>query len=58
MTTLGLTAADLRERLSAAGLPNLWIPRVVHRVGAVPFLGSGKIDLAACRRLATGVRDG
>jgi acyl-[acyl-carrier-protein]-phospholipid O-acyltransferase/long-chain-fatty-acid--[acyl-carrier-protein] ligase len=58
VTTLGLTAADLRERLSAAGLPNLWIPRVVHRVGAVPFLGSGKIDLAACRRLATGARDG
>jgi acyl-[acyl-carrier-protein]-phospholipid O-acyltransferase/long-chain-fatty-acid--[acyl-carrier-protein] ligase len=58
VTTLELTAADVRERLSAAGLPNLWIPRVVHRVDAIPFLGSGKVDLAACRRLATEGRNG
>jgi acyl-[acyl-carrier-protein]-phospholipid O-acyltransferase/long-chain-fatty-acid--[acyl-carrier-protein] ligase len=58
VTTLEVTASDLRERLSAAGLPNLWIPRIVRRVDAIPFLGSGKIDLAACRRLATEGRDG
>jgi len=58
VTTLGLTAADLRERLSAAGLPNLWIPRIVRRVEAIPFLGSGKVDLAACRRLASEARHG
>jgi acyl-[acyl-carrier-protein]-phospholipid O-acyltransferase/long-chain-fatty-acid--[acyl-carrier-protein] ligase len=58
VTTLELTASDLRGRLSAAGLPNLWIPRIVRRVEAIPFLGSGKIDLAACRRLALEGRDG
>ena len=58
VTTLELKASDVRERLAAAGLPNLWIPRVVRRVGAIPFLGSGKIDLAACRRIATEGRDG
>ena len=52
VTTLDISAPLVRERLSAAGLPNLWIPRVVHRVDAIPFLGTGKIDLAACRRIA------
>jgi acyl-[acyl-carrier-protein]-phospholipid O-acyltransferase/long-chain-fatty-acid--[acyl-carrier-protein] ligase len=58
VTTLALSAEAVRERLSAAGLPNLWIPRVVHRVGAIPVLGSGKIDIAGCRRLAAEARDG
>jgi acyl-[acyl-carrier-protein]-phospholipid O-acyltransferase / long-chain-fatty-acid--[acyl-carrier-protein] ligase len=52
LTTLGVTAAEVRERLSAAGFPNLWVPREVRRVPAVPLLGTGKLDLAACKRLA------
>jgi predicted TIM-barrel fold metal-dependent hydrolase len=52
VTTLELSAALVREKLSAAGLPNLWIPRAVHRVAAIPFLGTGKVDLAQCRRIA------
>lgn len=52
VTTLGITAAEMREKLAAAGFPNLWIPREVRRVAAIPFLGTGKLDLAACRRLA------
>jgi acyl-[acyl-carrier-protein]-phospholipid O-acyltransferase/long-chain-fatty-acid--[acyl-carrier-protein] ligase len=56
-----LSAVDLdpglvRERLSGAGLPNLWIPRVVVRVPEIPLLGTGKLDLAACRRLAEEAR--
>lgn len=58
VTTLEMNPADLRGRLAAAGLPNLWIPRVVRRVDAIPFLGSGKVDLAACRRLAAEGRNG
>lgn len=58
VTTVDLTAAEVRERLSAAGLPNLWIPRRVHRVGAIPVLGTGKLDLAECRRIAREARDG
>ena len=56
LTTLALTAAQVREGLAAAGFPNLWIPRDVMQVGAIPVLGTGKLDLAGCRRLALGVR--
>ena len=52
VTTLGFTAHEVRDRLAAAGLPNLWIPRRVVRVDAIPLLGTGKLDLAACRRIA------
>jgi len=52
LTTRDLSAPQIREMLVEAGFPNLWIPRVVHRVEAIPVLGTGKLDLAACRRLA------
>lgn len=42
----------LREKLSAKGLPNLWIPREIRRVPAIPCLASGKLDLRALQRLA------
>jgi acyl-[acyl-carrier-protein]-phospholipid O-acyltransferase/long-chain-fatty-acid--[acyl-carrier-protein] ligase len=44
--------ADLRAKLMEAGLPNLWIPRNIRRVEAIPVLGSGKLDLGKCRELA------
>ncbi|HZZ18633.1 MAG TPA: AMP-binding protein [Opitutaceae bacterium] len=56
LTTADISAALVREKLVAAGLPNLWIPRLVHRVPAIPVLGTGKLDLAACRRLALEAR--
>ena len=36
------------------GIPNLWKPAPAdwHRVDAIPLLGTGKIDLAAVKRLA------
>jgi len=52
LTVPDMTAEQIREKLSAAGLPNLWIPKLVRRVGKIPVLGSGKLDLAAGRRLA------
>ncbi len=52
LTTLDVSAEDLRAKLLDAGLPNLWIPRLVRRVGQIPMLGTGKIDLKACRELA------
>jgi acyl-[acyl-carrier-protein]-phospholipid O-acyltransferase / long-chain-fatty-acid--[acyl-carrier-protein] ligase len=52
LASIDLTAAQVREGLAGAGLPNLWIPRHVVRVPAIPLLGAGKLDLAACRRLA------
>lgn len=47
---VGIT--DLRERLVEKGLPNLWIPKRVVQVDEIPVLGTGKVDLKACRNLA------
>ena len=52
LTTIGVTTEDLRARLLDAGLPNLWIPRIIRRVPQIPMLGTGKIDLNGCRNLA------
>jgi acyl-[acyl-carrier-protein]-phospholipid O-acyltransferase/long-chain-fatty-acid--[acyl-carrier-protein] ligase len=47
-----LSLEEVRERLLAAGLPNLWIPRRIKRVEKIPILGSGKLDLGKCKALA------
>ena len=52
LTTQDLTLEDLRVRLTAAGVPNLWVPRLIKRVDRIPMLGSGKTDLKGCRELA------
>lgn len=35
------------------GFPELWVPKAVLIVDAIPVLGSGKVDLAATQTLAT-----
>lgn len=52
LTTLDLTSDTLREKLLGAGLPGLWVPKVIQRVEKIPVLGSGKLDLKACREVA------
>jgi acyl-[acyl-carrier-protein]-phospholipid O-acyltransferase/long-chain-fatty-acid--[acyl-carrier-protein] ligase len=52
LTTVEVTADDLRAKLGATGLPNLWIPRFIKRVDAIPVLGSGKLDLRRLKELA------
>ncbi len=52
-----LSAADidlveLRKKLQEAGVPNLWIPKNVQRVEAIPILASGKLDLKKCQERA------
>lgn len=47
-----LDFGDLKTKLTDAGLPNLWIPRKLKRVEAVPMLASGKLDLQKCKELA------
>lgn len=54
LTTREVAADDLRERLAAAGLPALWVPRIIRRVETIPVLGTGKLDLKACREAALG----
>ncbi|HEV8673597.1 MAG TPA: acyl-[ACP]--phospholipid O-acyltransferase [Methylomirabilota bacterium] len=45
---------EILERLSASGLPNLFIPRLdgFVKVDQLPLLGSGKLDLRAIKRVA------
>jgi len=52
LTTRDVTPEQIREKLLAGCLPNLWIPKIVQRVEQIPILGTGKLDLKGCRELA------
>ena len=52
LSAMPLAPEQLREKLAAAGLPNLWMPRRIIPVAAVPLLASGKLDLTACAERA------
>jgi acyl-[acyl-carrier-protein]-phospholipid O-acyltransferase / long-chain-fatty-acid--[acyl-carrier-protein] ligase len=52
LTTLDIKPDVLREKLLAAGLPSLWIPKKIKRVEQIPVLASGKLDLGRCKDLA------
>jgi len=52
LTARDLDLRELREKLISAGVPNLWIPKKLERVEAIPVLASGKLDLRRCRELA------
>jgi acyl-[acyl-carrier-protein]-phospholipid O-acyltransferase/long-chain-fatty-acid--[acyl-carrier-protein] ligase len=43
---------DVREKLSAAGFSNLWIPKEMKRVEFIPTLATGKLDLCGINALA------
>lgn len=53
-TPIEVAPDDLRERLSAAGLPNLFIPSKDSfvEVAALPLVGVGKLDLKGIRQAA------
>jgi acyl-[acyl-carrier-protein]-phospholipid O-acyltransferase/long-chain-fatty-acid--[acyl-carrier-protein] ligase len=52
LSAVDLDLAELRKKLQEAGVPNLWIPKQVHRVDSIPVLASGKLDLKKCQTLA------
>jgi acyl-[acyl-carrier-protein]-phospholipid O-acyltransferase/long-chain-fatty-acid--[acyl-carrier-protein] ligase len=52
LSTIEVDQSALRSALAATGVPNLWIPRTIHRVEAIPALASGKLDLVGCKKLA------
>lgn len=52
LSAVEIRSSDLRTRLLEAGIPNLWIPRIILRVDAIPSLASGKLDLKALNSLA------
>ncbi|HSS17703.1 MAG TPA: AMP-binding protein [Candidatus Dormibacteraeota bacterium] len=52
LSAVDIDLAELRSKLHEAGVPNLWIPKQVQRVDAIPVLASGKLDLKKCQGLA------
>ena len=54
LSTIDIDISQLRKLLTEAGLPNLWIPKNVVKVEAIPLLGSGKLDLGKINKIAKG----
>ena len=52
LSAVDLDLAELRKKLQDSGVPNLWIPKQVQRIEAIPVLASGKLDLKKCQALA------
>ena len=52
LSSVEIHPGDLRERLTRAGIPNLWIPKIILRVDTIPSLASGKLDLKSLNELA------
>jgi acyl-[acyl-carrier-protein]-phospholipid O-acyltransferase/long-chain-fatty-acid--[acyl-carrier-protein] ligase len=52
LSSIEVDLPALRAKLASSGVPNLWIPKTVRRVEAIPVLASGKLDLAGCKKLA------
>jgi acyl-[acyl-carrier-protein]-phospholipid O-acyltransferase / long-chain-fatty-acid--[acyl-carrier-protein] ligase len=52
LSTRELEFPRLRRELSAAGIPNLWIPRQWVHCPEIPQLASGKLDLRRIQQLA------
>src|SRR6266516_1039571 len=52
LSAVEMDIAELRKKLQEAGVPNLWIPKHLQRVEAIPVLASGKLDLKRCQECA------
>jgi len=52
LCTQEISPEQLRQKLSTAGVSNLWIPKHIVHVDAIPMLGTGKTDLKKCLDLA------
>jgi len=52
LSTIDVDLPALRKLLADAGVANLWIPKTVRRIEAIPLLGSGKVDLKECKTMA------
>ncbi len=53
LAAMHLELEDVREKLSSAGLSNLWIPKEIKRVEVIPTLATGKLDLRQIQVLAS-----
>jgi acyl-[acyl-carrier-protein]-phospholipid O-acyltransferase/long-chain-fatty-acid--[acyl-carrier-protein] ligase len=57
LSAIDIDLAQLRSKLHDAGVPNLWIPKRVQRIDAIPVLASGKLDLKKCQECAADKTD-
>jgi len=53
LSAVDIDLAELRKKLQDTGVPNLWIPKHIQRIEAIPVLASGKLDLKKCQQRAT-----
>ena len=51
LAAIDLDLNEVREKLSEAGLTNLWIPKEIRRVKTIPTLATGKLDLRMLKEL-------
>ncbi|MEM8866801.1 MAG: AMP-binding protein [Verrucomicrobiota bacterium] len=52
LTAIEVELAEVREKLTEAGLTNLWIPKVICQVEHIPTLATGKLDLRQIKEIA------
>lgn len=52
IAAMDIEMSDVREKLTVAGFANLWIPKELKRVEAIPTLATGKLDLRGIQGLA------
>jgi acyl-[acyl-carrier-protein]-phospholipid O-acyltransferase/long-chain-fatty-acid--[acyl-carrier-protein] ligase len=52
LAAMDIEMDEVRSKLAAAGFTNLWIPKEVRRVEAIPILATGKLDLRGIQELA------
>jgi acyl-[acyl-carrier-protein]-phospholipid O-acyltransferase/long-chain-fatty-acid--[acyl-carrier-protein] ligase len=52
LSAVDIDLPKLRTQLNDAGVPNLWIPKSIRRIDAIPVLASGKLNLVQCKALA------
>ena len=52
LSSVAIDLQQLRAALREAEVPNLWVPRTIRQVDAIPMLASGKLDLGKCKELA------
>ena len=51
LSTIDINIADLRKKLTDAGIPNLWIPKTVVKIDEIPVLATGKLDLGRIQKI-------
>ena len=58
LAAVDVDLTQLRDKLREAGVPNLWIPKKICRLDAIPVLASGKLDLKRCQESVAQMKQG